>query len=119
MLAVKVITGAAAVVAIAAETGGEINGIPLVGLSAPVLLGLFVWLIFNGYLIPRRTYLDMKEDRDYWRDAHKVSEEARGLKDEQLNVVKDLGNTVMGFSRALDRIVLQRSMEAGEEDKTP
>lgn len=116
MATAKIVTAVVGLVAIVSEAGGEIGGVPLVGLTAPALLGLFVWLVFNGYLVPRRTYQDMKDDRDYWRQAHSISEEARGVKDEQLNVVKDIGQTVMMFSRALDRVVLQKTMEAGEED---
>lgn len=37
--------------------------------GATGLLGLVVWLILGGYLVPRRTYNDMKSDRDYFRDA--------------------------------------------------
>lgn len=46
--------------------------------SSPwVLLALGVFLLMRGLLVPRRTYEDIREDRKEWRDAHRISEEAR------------------------------------------
>lgn len=55
-----------------------IDGIPIVGLTAPALLGLAVLLLLTGRLIPRRTYDDLRQDRNDWKDAHAESERIRG-----------------------------------------
>lgn len=62
---------------LANEGSGLLAGIPLVGLSAPVLLGIAVLLIIRGSLVPRSVLEDMKQDRNEWRSAHEVSEAAR------------------------------------------
>ena len=35
--------------------------------SAPAMVLAFCWLVFTGRLVPRRTYEDMRTDRDNWR----------------------------------------------------
>lgn len=42
-------------------------------LSIPGLLGLAVWMILTGRLIPRRTYDEMVKDRDHWRAVAETS----------------------------------------------
>lgn len=101
-----------------ADDGLTFEGVPIVGLSAPVLLGIFVLLVFRGFLVPRKTYEDMKEDRDFWRAAHAVSEEARLMKDQQMEVVKEIGQSVTMFSRSLDEVIRHQHMgvtETGRE----
>jgi len=53
------------------------GGVPLIGLSAPVLLGLAVLFIMRGNLVPRSTLEDVKKERDEWRQSHSISETAR------------------------------------------
>lgn len=57
------------------------EGIPLgpaiVASSPWVLLALTVLLLLTGRIVPRSTLADMKEDRDAWREAHRISEQAR------------------------------------------
>lgn len=45
--------------------------------SATVLLVGVVTLILTGRLVPRRHYVDVIAERDAWRKAHSVSEDAR------------------------------------------
>lgn len=54
-----------------------LDGIPLVGLSAPAILSVVVMMVMTGRLVPRKTYDDVIRERDEWRAAHSVSEEAR------------------------------------------
>jgi len=35
--------------------------------GAVALLGLVALMVYRGGLIPRRTYLELERDRDYWR----------------------------------------------------
>ena len=82
----------------------EAWGIPLTGLTAPALLGLAIFLILRGYLVPRSTYDDLKDDRDQWREAHRVSEEARLTQVRQLDAVLEVGETVKNVMTALDHV---------------
>lgn len=54
-----------------------ITGARLLSSSPWVLLALAVFFLMRGLLVPRRTYDDIREDRQEWREAHRVSEESR------------------------------------------
>ncbi|MGX1708827.1 hypothetical protein ACWIFI_05810, partial [Streptomyces albidoflavus] len=58
---------------------GELFGLKIADLGAVTLLALVVLMVLTGRLVPRRTYDDLKEERDTWRQAHVVSEEARAM----------------------------------------
>lgn len=81
-----------------------IFGVPVAGLTAPVLLGIGILLILTGRLVPRRTYDDALRDRDRWQAAHSVSEEARLTQTRQLDAVLEVGETVKQVMTALDRV---------------
>jgi hypothetical protein len=78
-----------------------IEGIPLVGLSAPAILLLVVVLILRGQLIPRRTYDDIKEDRDQWRDNCRQSEAARSMQDQQILELIEQSRTSTGLLQSI------------------
>lgn len=61
----------------------EINGIPLLGLSSPVLLGFAILLLLTGRLVPRLTYRDKAEEAERWRQAYETEREARALSNKQ------------------------------------
>lgn len=65
-------------------------GVSLDNLTPAALLGLAVLLLLMGRLIPRRTYDDLKTDRDHWQQAHADSEKARA---EMAAVLEDLLET--------------------------
>lgn len=47
--------------------GDFVSGIPWGDFSWPALLGLVVLLIIRGDIVPRKTYEDMRRERDEWR----------------------------------------------------
>jgi hypothetical protein len=59
------------------------EGVPLVGLTAPALLSVFVLLIFTGLLIPYRTHKAKEVECERWRTAFETEREARTLSDKQ------------------------------------
>lgn len=59
------------------------EGIPLVGLTAPTLLGVAILLLFTGRLFPRTTVLDLKKERDTWRAAYEKERDARATANQQ------------------------------------
>jgi hypothetical protein len=82
----------------------EVWGIPVGDMSAPVLLGIAIVLILRGRLVPRSTYDDLRADRDQWREAHRLSEEARLTQTRQLDAVLEVGETVKNVMNALDSV---------------
>ena len=48
------------------------------------LLASCVWAVITGRLVPRSTLDDMRQDRDYWREAHTTSEGTRSIMAQQV-----------------------------------
>ncbi|MYX14368.1 hypothetical protein GTY67_13275 [Streptomyces sp. SID8374] len=48
----------------------ELFGFKLADIGAVALLVIVVLMVLTGRLVPRRTYDDLKEDRNDWRTAH-------------------------------------------------
>lgn len=82
---------------------------PIEVLTPSALLGLTIVLILRGYLVPRRTVdeqrkayesriEDIDHDRNEWRAAHRISEQAR-LEEREHNaaLVHDIAEPVKGF----------------------
>ncbi|MBW1600909.1 hypothetical protein JJV70_02080 [Streptomyces sp. JJ66] len=80
---------------------GEIAGITALDLGAGALLGVVVMLILTGRLVPRSVLEDARAERDTWRAAHQVSEEARHSAQRQADELLDLYRTGV---RALDAL---------------
>ncbi|MFD5026981.1 hypothetical protein [Streptomyces sp. NPDC058373] len=72
---------------------GELFGLKVADLGAVTLLAVVVLMVLTGRLVPRRTYDDLKEERDTWRSAHTVSEEARAMERAQTRELLELGRT--------------------------
>ncbi|WP_282204558.1 DUF7620 family protein [Kitasatospora fiedleri] len=69
--------------------------------GAAGLLALVVLLILTGRLIPRRTYDDVREERDMWRAAFRESEAARAVEHEHAVTAVEVGQTAVQVLRAL------------------
>lgn len=83
------------------STVDELAGVGLVQGGAWGLVALIVLMVLRGTLVPRRTYDDMREERDTWRAAHQVSEEARHEAQEHANELLELSRTAIPLLRAL------------------
>lgn len=79
----------------------ELAGLGVVQGGAAGLLALVVLLVLTGRLIPRRTYDDLREERDMWRQAFHESESARHLEREQAGESLELGRTAVSVLKAL------------------
>lgn len=82
-----------------------IDGVPLVGLTAPALLGIAILLLLLGRIVPKATLDDKDrqigdkaEEAERWRKAYETEREARALSNRQtielLDVTK-LTNTIV------------------------
>lgn len=76
-----------------------LDGIPLVGLTAPTLLGIAILLILVGRIIPRPFYVEKVTEAERWRLAYEAEREARALSDAQtaelLEVAKTTHNIIV------------------------
>lgn len=78
---------------------GLIDTLPPVAILTPsALLGLAIFLILSGRLVPRQTLRDVEHDRDEWRAAHRISETAR-LEEREHNgtLTRDIAEPLRGF----------------------
>ncbi|WNI15585.1 hypothetical protein [Actinacidiphila sp. ITFR-21] len=92
----------------------------LISQGGPVgLLSLGVVLILTGRLVPRSTLRDVQTERDTWREAHRVSEEARRLDREQLGELAELGRTSTRLLTALPRGEVSHGTAAEVGDASP
>lgn len=76
-----------------------LEGIPILDLTAPALLGITVLLIFLGRIIPRPFYQEKAVEADRWREAYEKEREARLASDAQtaelLEVAKTTHNIIV------------------------
>ena len=87
--------------AVDVDVPGSGEAIPLVGLSAPVLLGIFFLMFMRGDIIPRKTHQETIDERNYWREAHKISEEARATSLKQVDTLIEGFATVESMAQAI------------------
>lgn len=84
-----------------------LDALPIGSLAPAGVAALAVILVLTGRLIPRRTYEDMRqelrEDRDKWREAHGISEQARRLQSSQVEELMENTRTTAQFINNLPR----------------
>lgn len=79
----------------------ELGGIGIVQGGAAGLLALVVLLVLTGRLIPRRTYDDLREERDMWRQAFHESESTRHVERDQALTAVEVGQTAVKVLQSL------------------
>ncbi|MFJ8923832.1 hypothetical protein ACIREK_30695 [Streptomyces sp. NPDC102415] len=90
----------------------ELFGIDIAQGGAVALLAIVVVMVLTGRLVPRRTYDDLLEERNTWRTAHTVSEEARRLEREQVGELLELSRTADRVLTALPHPAHREEVEA-------
>lgn len=60
-----------------------LDGVPLVGLTAPALLGIAFLMVLTGRLVPRSVLKEREEESERWRLAYEAEREARIVSDGQ------------------------------------
>lgn len=63
------------------------EGIPILALSQSGLLLLVVLMFLRGWVVPRRALDDERQDTAEWREAHRLSEQARAVNAEQTRLL--------------------------------
>lgn len=96
----------------------ELVGVPIEVLAPGALCGVFVLLVFFGYLVPRRTHQDAIDRGNEWmtecrlRDQQiVVKDEQLTEKDKQLRYVAEVGETAKAVLTALQ---LMRREKGGD-----
>ena len=80
-----------------------IEGLPIGTYGPGALVSVGVLCIMFGLLVPRKTYLDALHDRDMWRAAHMISEQARAEGAAQVEELLEHARTTDAFIRAIPR----------------
>lgn len=78
-----------------------IDGISIIGLTPPALLGVAILMMLTGRLIPRSTYLDRVKEADQWRKAYEAERAARATSDAQTVELLELAKTTHSFITAV------------------
>lgn len=95
----------------------ELMGIDIAQGGAVALLAVVVLMVLTGRLIPRRTYDDMREERNTWRSAHSESEVARAEERDQNRQLMELAHTA---GHVLDSLPKRGEVQAGDPlDEAP
>ncbi|MFD5468912.1 hypothetical protein [Streptomyces sp. NPDC127105] len=110
----------------------ELLGFRPTDIGAAALVGLIVLLILRGHLVPRRVLEDRLADKDRqledvraerntWRQAHTVSEEARHEAQDQAAELLELSRTAGHFFASLPeaRREVRASADANPAPATP
>jgi hypothetical protein len=96
----------------------DLLGLSPTDMGAAALVGLVVLLVLRGQLVPRRQLEDLRQERDTWREAHTVSEEARRDAQDQAGELLELSRTAGALMTALPRAGWGVSASA-DLDQTP
>ena len=78
-----------------------IEGLPIVGLTAPALLGISVLLLLMGKIVPRSTLVDKIKECEQWQQAYEAEREIRVTSDGQTVELLELAKTTNSIIFAL------------------
>lgn len=92
-----------------------IENVPLVGLSAPAILGLAVIFLLTGRIVPRATLKDKADESERWRLAYEAEREARSKSEAQTTQLLEVAKTTQALISGLFANS-ERIREAGEMD---
>lgn len=92
----------------------DLEGLSIIQGGAAAIVSMVVLLILRGHLVPRSTVDDVRADRDAriaelaaerdtWRAAHKESEVARHVAQDQVSELLELSRTADHVLRSLPR----------------
>ena len=85
-----------------------LEGISIVQLTPPVLLGIAILMLLTGRLVPRSIYRDKVHEAEQWRSAYEAEREARTESDTQTRQLLELARV----SEPLLTAIVQNSERA-------
>lgn len=93
-----------------------LEGIPLVGLTAPTLLGIAILLLLTGRIVPRTTLQDKAQEAADWKAAYEKEREARVSSDKQTAELLEVSKTTHSISVAMFDVVRRSLRQSGGAD---
>lgn len=90
-----------------------LDGIPLIGLSAPAILGLAVLMLLTGRIVPRASLTEAREESERWRKAYEAEREARLVCQTQTKELGELAKTTHAIIVAMFETVGHTNRKAG------
>lgn len=92
------------------------EGIPIVGLTAPTLLGITVLLLLTGRIMPRSAYMDKARESELWRQAYEKEREARATSNGQTIELLDAIKTNHAVVSAMFEVVKEKRRSGGPHE---
>ena len=89
------------------------EGIPLVGLTAPTLLGIAILLLLVGRIVPRATLEDKKQEAADWKAAYETEREARIKSDAQTGELLEVSKTTHAITVAMFDVIRSTTQQVG------
>lgn len=83
------------------------DGVPLVGLTAPGLLGLAILLLLTGRIVPRMTLEDKVKECEAWKTAYEKEREARAVSESQTAELLEVSKTTHAVTVAMFDVIRQ------------
>lgn len=83
------------------EVQMAIDGLPLVGLSAPAIVSVIILMLLTGRLWTNAAYQQKCKESDQWREAYEKEREARTQSDHQTGELLELAKTTNSFIMAV------------------
>lgn len=99
--------------------GTSIFGLPVVGLTAPALLGIMVLFFMVGRIVPRSTLQDKIKECERWQAAYEVEREARATSNQQTIQLLEFAKTNHSLITAIFTNLEAKQRRSGEPDATP
>lgn len=90
-----------------------VEGLPLVGLTAPAILGITVLLLLTGRIVPRRHVQDKDIEIKRWQLAYETEREARIVADNQTSKLLVAVETNRDVLYALLKVLNQQTGAGG------
>lgn len=97
--------------------GATFDGFPIVGLTAPTLLGITVYLLLTGRIVPRSTLRDKAQESENWRLAFEAERTARIASDAQTAQLLETAKTSQAVMTAIFEVV--RAQSGGDHAHPP
>jgi len=95
-----------------------IEGIPIVGLTAPTLLGIAILMILLGKLHTNPAYMEKAQEAKDWKAAYEKERDARELSDQQTVELLEVSKTNHSVTVAMFELI-RRGREPGGPDDLP
>lgn len=95
------------------------EGIPVVSLTAPALLGITILLLLMGRIVPRVTLQDKTQEAADWKSAYEAERDARARSNLQTIELLEVSKTTHAITVAMFDVVRQDMRRMGGTDVVP